>query len=139
MSVDDILVLCVRLAGGLHLVTTLLAWFTPIPPDWEQNLQKLPLIHRRFSIAQNLSTGATIVVLGLFSLCFAPELVGGSPLARALCAATALFWAARLGVLPWLGLRGILVTRTLRLGYRLLLLQCLLYSLAYGYLALRSV
>src|ERR1700694_5986654 len=93
-------ILAVRLAGGFHFVTLVLACFTPIPPDWEASLAKLPPMHRRFSIAQNVSIGVTIAVLGLLSLRFAPELVGGAPLARAVCGMTALFWGGRLAVRP---------------------------------------
>jgi len=134
---DSLLTLGVRLAGCLHFVTLVLACFTPIPPDWERNLATLPPIHRRFAIAQNLSIGAMIAVLGLFSLAFAPELVGGTPLARAVCGATALFWGGRAAVLPWLGVRPALTTPWLKLGYSLLMTECVTYALAYGYLALR--
>jgi hypothetical protein len=134
---DPLLILGVRLAGAFHFVTLVLACFTPIPPDWEKNLAGLPLIHRRFAIAQNVSIGATIAVLGLFSLGLAPELVGGSPLARAVCAATALFWGGRLCVLPWLRVRPTLATPLLKLGYTLLLAECAIYASAYLYLAVR--
>lgn len=134
---DSLLILGVRLAGAFHFVTLALACFTPIPPDWEKNLAALPLIHRRFAIAQNFSIGATIAALGLFSLLFAPALVAGSPLARAVCAATGLFWGGRLCVLPWLGVRPTLTTPWLQVGYGLLLAECALYAAAYLYLALR--
>ena len=134
---DSLLVLGVRLAGGFHFVTLVLACFTPIPPDWERNLASLPPMHRRFALAQNVSIGAGIAVLGLFSLCFAPDLVAGGPLARAICAATAFFWGGRLAVLPWLGVRPALTTRRLRVGYVLLLAECALYAAAYAWLALR--
>ena len=80
---------------------------------------------------------AMIAVLGLFSLGFAPELVAGSPLARAVCATTALFWGGRLCVLPWLGVRPALTTPALKLGYALLLAECAIYAIAYLYLAVR--
>jgi hypothetical protein len=131
-------ILAVRLAGGFHFITLVLACFTPIPPDWEASLAKLPPMHRRFSIAQNISIGVTIAVLGLCSLFFAPELVGGAPLARAVCGITALFWGGRLAVLPWLGVRPALTTLALKLGYALLLCECALYAMGYGWLALRA-
>ncbi len=134
---DSLLILGVRLAGCFHFVTLVLACFTPIPPDWDRNLAALPPIHRRFALAQNVSIGAMIAMLGLFSLGFAPELVGGAPLARAVCAATALFWGGRAAVLPWLGVRPVLLTPRLKLGYVLLVTECVTYTLAYGYLALR--
>jgi hypothetical protein len=135
---DSLWILAVRLAGGFHFVTLGLACFTPIPPDWAANLEKLPPMHRRFSIAQNISIGVTIAVLGLLSLCFAPELVGGVPLARAVCGITALFWGGRLAVLPWLGVRPALTTPALKLGYALLLCECALYAMGYGWLTLRT-
>lgn len=136
---DPLLILGVRAAGVFHFITLGLACFTPIPPDWDKNLAALPPIHRRFAVAQNVSIGAMIAVLGLFSLTFAPELVGGTPLARAVCGATALFWGGRLCVLPWLGVRPTLATPWLKLGYLLLLAECAVYALAYGWLMLRSV
>ena len=76
-------------------------------------------------------------MLGLLSLCFAPELVGGTGLARAVCGSTALFWGGRLAVLPWLGVRPTLTSVALKIGYTLLRLECATYALAYGYLAVR--
>ena len=135
---DSLWILGVRLAGAFHFVTLLFACFTPIPPDWGKNLATLPTIHRRFAIAQNGSIGATIAVLGLFSLFFAPELTGGSPLGRAVCGATALFWGGRLCVLPWLGVKPSLNTLALKVGYTLLLIECSVYAVAYGILALKG-
>ena len=134
---DSDLILAVRVAGGLHFVTLTLACFTPIPPDWDRNLAALPPIHRRFAVAQNVSIGAMIAVLGLYSLVFAPELVAGSSLARAVCATTAAFWGGRAAVLPWLGVRPALTTTWLRLGYALLVSECVIYAAAYGWLAWR--
>lgn len=135
---DAFLIHGVRAAGALHFVTLTLACFTPIPPDWDKNLAALPPIHRRFSVAQNVSIGAMIAVLGLFSLVFAADLVAGTPLARAVCGATALFWGGRLCVLPWLGVRPALATPLLKLGYALLIAECATYTFAYGWLAGRS-
>lgn len=134
---DSLWILGVRVAGCFHFITLVLACFTPIPPDWDKNLAALPPIHRRFAIAQNLSIGAMIAILGLFSLCFAPQLVGGTPLARAVCGATALFWGGRAVVLPWLGVRPTLNTTWLKLGYALLVTECISYALAYAWLAVR--
>ena len=136
---DSLLILGVRLAGGFHFITLTLACFTPIPPDWDQNLAALPPIHRRFALAQNVSIGGMIAVLGLFSLFFAPELVGGTPLARAVCGTTALFWGGRAAVLPWLGVRPVLTSTWLKLGYALLVTECVTYAVAYAYLALRPI
>jgi hypothetical protein len=134
---DSLWIVGVRVAGVFHFVTLVLACFTPIPPDWSINLAKLPPVHRRFSEAQNFSIGAMIAILGLFSICYAPTLVSGGPLPRAVCAVTALFWGGRALVLPWLGVRAALVTARLRLGYCLLLTECAIFAAAYGWLTVR--
>ncbi len=134
---DSLWILGVRVAGALHFVTLAMACFTPIPPDWEANLAKLPPLHRRFALAQNFSIGATIATLGLLSLLLAPDLVSGTPLARAVCGITALFWGGRALILPWIGVRPALPTPLLRAGFTLLTAECVIYAAAYGWLALR--
>ena len=131
--------LAIECAGGLHFVTLGLACLTPIPPNWNSNLALLPLVHRRFAIVQNVSIGAMIAILGLFSLFFAQDLVRGLPIARAVCLATALFWGGRLLVLPWLKAHRCLPTLLLKLGYALLILECATYAAAYSWLAIRPV
>jgi hypothetical protein len=136
---DSLWILGVRIAGAFHFVTLAFASFTPIPPDWNRNLALLPPIHRRFAVAQNVSIGAMIAVLGIFSVGFAPTLVSGQPLARAVCAATALFWGGRLCVLPWLGVGSALSTPFLKTGFALLVAECAIYAGAYGWLAVRNL
>ena len=128
----------VRAAGGFHLLTVALAHFTPIPPGWDTNLAKLPEVHRRFAIAQNVFIGATMVFAGVASLAFAPELVAGSTPARIVCAGIALWWGGRLAVLPWLRVWPELRSRLLRVGFVFLHLECASFALAYGWLALRG-
>ena len=41
-------------------------------------------------------------------------------------------------LLPWLGVRPVLTTSWLKLGYALLVTECVTYAGAYGYLALRT-
>ena len=127
----------VRSAGVFHFLTLGLAWVTPIPPNWEENLSRLPEVHRRFAVAQNVFIGAVMAACGLVSILFAPLLVEGSTLARVICGGIALWWGGRLFVLPWLGAHRYLATPLLRVGYGFLLAECALYLLGYGYLAVR--
>jgi hypothetical protein len=127
----------VRAAGGFHFVTLGLATFTPIPPNWEENLSRLPEIHRRFAVAQNFFIGATIAFCGGVSLLFAPVLVAGSTAARVMCAGIALWWGGRLVVLQWLRVWPHLGGGAWRFGFVVLQIECALYALAYGWLALR--
>ena len=126
-----------RAAGVFHFVTVAMAHFTPIPAGWDENLQRLPEVHRRFAIAQNVFIGAVMVFFGVISVWFAPELVAGTTAARILCVGIALWWGGRLIVLPWLRASTELRTTVLRIGFVLLHVECTVFALAYGWLALR--
>lgn len=129
----------VRAMGALHFVTVTLAHFTPIPSGWDENLAKLPDVHRRFAIAQNVFIGAVMIFAGIVCLAFAPELVSGSTAARIICAGIALWWGARVIVLLWLNVGSELRTPLLRIGFVLLRLECVAFGLAYGWLAFRAM
>jgi hypothetical protein len=129
----------VRVAGVFHFVTVALAHFTPIPPNWDENLARLPDVHRRFAIAQNVFIGATMIFAGVVSLLFARELVAGTATARIICAGIALWWGGRLFVLPWLRVWPELRSSMLRAGFVLLHAECATFALAYGWLALRRI
>lgn len=135
---DDVWILGVRAAGAFHLITVALAHFTPIPPNWDENLARLPEVHRRFAVAQNVFIGAVMVFAGVVSLGFARELVSGTSMARVICAGIALWWGGRLLVLPWLRVRPELGTPWLRAGFMLLHAECACFAAAYGWLAVRS-
>jgi hypothetical protein len=136
---EDPWIIGVRAAGGFHLLTVVLAHFTPIPPGWDENLARLPDVHRRFAVAQNAFIGGAMVFAGIVSLLFAPELVGGSIAGRIICAGIALWWGGRLVVLPWLRVWPELRTPVLRAGFCVLHLECVLFAAAYGWLALRGL
>ncbi len=125
------------MAGVFHVVTLILAVRTPIPADWDAGLERLSEMHRKFAIAQNAAIGAVIAFFGIVCVGFAPQLVEGTILARMWCAAIALWWGGRLVLLPWIGVKSELKTMWLRLGFILLRLQCAIYAIAFGWLALR--
>lgn len=134
---DEAWILGVRAAGVFHFITVAFAHFTPIPADWDQNLARLPEVHRRFALAQNVFIGGTMLLAGIVSLALAPDLVAGTPLSRVICAAIALWWGARLVVLPWLRVWPELRTPLLRAGFVVLHAECAIFAAAYGWLALR--
>src|SRR5215216_2970606 len=99
---DTLWIWSVRAAGLFHFVTVALAHFTPIPAGWDENLARLSDVHRRFAIAQNVFIGGVMLFAGAVSVLFARELVTSSTGARIVCVGIALWWGARLLVLPWL-------------------------------------
>jgi hypothetical protein len=134
---DEAWILGVRTAGFFHFVTVVLAHFTPIPPGWDKNLARLPEVHRRFAIAQNIFIGAAMVFGGIVSVFFARDLVAGSTAGRIVCAGIALWWGGRLVVLPWLRVWPELRGPWLRFGFALLHAECAIFAAAYGWLAMR--
>jgi hypothetical protein len=133
---DQLWITGLRIAGVMHFVTLAAACFTPIPPNWDENLAKLPEVHRRFAVAQNAFIGAVIAACGLVSVLLAPLLITGDPLARAICGFIALWWGGRLLVLRWLRAHHHLRTPLLRIGFAALLLECAIYAVVYAHLAL---
>jgi hypothetical protein len=134
---NTLLITLIRLAGLAHFVTLAFAHFTPVPRNWDDNLATLPLVHRRFAMAQNVFIGGTIALLGVVSTLLAPDLATGSPIARAWCAATALWWGGRLCTLPWLHVWPELKTTALRTGFGILHLECAAFGIGYSWLAVR--
>ena len=126
-----------RVAGVLHFSTLVIAWFTPVPANWDENLSRLPGVHRRFAVAQNVFIGAVLAFCGLVSLLFAPALVEGSTAGRILCAGIALWWGGRLVVVPWLRVWPELTGGLWRAGFALLHVQCVVFAIAYGWLVFR--
>ena len=79
-----------------------------------------------------------MVFCGLVSLLFAPALVGGGTAGRVLCAGIALWWGARLLVLPLLRVGPELRTPLLRAGFVALHLECAGMAIVFGWLAART-
>lgn len=135
---SDLLIWAVRAAGCFHFVTLVFAVLVPIPSNWDENLAKLPEIHRRFAIAQNGAIGAVIAAFGIVCIGFAPELLNGTSMARLWCGAIALWWGGRLVLLPWLRIKPTLTRPLLKIGFTALQFECAVYAVAFGWLAVRS-
>ncbi len=90
-------------------------------------------MYRRFAIAHNFFIGAVIAAGGIISLIFALQRVTGSALTRVICAGLAFWWGGRLAVLPWPKAHRHLQSTALRVGYLLLLEECALFAVEYGF------
>lgn len=129
--------LLVRLAGLAHLISLTAMFYAPINLRWDEELSRLPRLLRQMCNVYQAYTGATIAALGLVSLCCAPDLVSGTPLARAVCAYIALFWGVRLVLQRTYDFAPHLKTPLLRVGYHGLTVLFIVFVTFYGWLALR--
>ncbi|MBC7365445.1 MAG: hypothetical protein H7343_01320 [Undibacterium sp.] len=128
-----------QLAGAAHLISFTAIVVAPIRLRWDEELARLPKLLRQMCHVYCHYTGGTIVALGLVSLLCAPDLVAGTPLARAVCGYTAVFWAARLWLQRYYDFRPHLTTAWLRLGYHSLTALFIVFVAIYGWGALHGL
>jgi hypothetical protein len=84
------------IAGMLHLCITSAGIVMTKVLDWRRNLSQLEPLTRHIVWTHGAFVLLTIIAFGLISICCAPSLASGEPLARAVCAFIAGFWALRL-------------------------------------------
>jgi hypothetical protein len=101
--------------------------------DWRQSLSSLNGLTRHIIWTHGGFVLATIVGFGVVSVAQPHVLSSGAPLARAICAFIALFWAARLLVgFTLFDARPFLTTRSLALAYHGLNLVIGYFVIVYG-------
>ena len=129
--------LLLRLAGVAHVISLAAILFAARHLRWNQELARVPRLLKQMCDAYHAYTAATIIALGLVSLFLPWELSSGSPLARAVCGYTAVFWLARLVLQFVYDARAQLITPLLRLSYHALSLLFIAFIALYGWLAIR--
>lgn len=127
----------VRLAGLAHLISLTAILYAPINLRWDEELARLPRLIRQMCNVYQAYTGGTIVAMGFVSLLCAPDLVSGTPLARAVCGYIALFWGVRLALQRTYDFAPHLTRLRLRIGYHGLTGLFVAFTSFYGWLALR--
>jgi len=85
-----------RIAGILLLLLAILNLFLPRHFGWRDELQRLTLLTRQVFIVHCAFIVLSLVLMGLLSLCLAPQLLEHTPLAQAILFGLALFWTVRL-------------------------------------------
>jgi hypothetical protein len=103
------LTIALYLGGLAHFGILIASAMAPLALDWKGHLAKLPSLLRQMFWVYGIFIVLMIISFGTLTLCFAPEMALGSPLARGLCTVIAVFWGARLVVQffvfdakPWL-------------------------------------
>ena len=121
------------IAGLLHLAITSAGITMTLVLDWRKNLSPLCALTRHVIWTHALFMLMTIIAFGAVSLFFAAPLASGAPLARAICAFIALFWAIRLLIQFFLfDARPFLMSVPLKLGYHGLTAVFAYFTMTYG-------
>lgn len=106
------------LGGILHFGILIASALVPQVLDWRRELGKLSPLTRQLIWVHGAFIVLTILGFGALSALLPAQLASGTPLARAVCALIALFWAARLAVqFTLFDARPYLTRWWLKLGY----------------------
>ncbi|CAN5612803.1 hypothetical protein BH09PLA1_BH09PLA1_13190 [soil metagenome] len=132
-GVIDHLPLLLMLAGLMHLCITSAGIVMTLVLDWRKSLAPLTALTRHIIWTHGGFVLATIVGFGVISVLQPTTLASGQPLARAICAFIALFWAARLAIgFTVFDAKPFLTSRALTLAYHGLNLVIGYFVIVYG-------
>ena len=85
-------------AGLIQIGDAAVNLLLPGPLESRKNLSKVSPMIRQVFLVHWFYVLLTLVIFGTACLLYAPELVAGSPLARFLCGAMAVFWGLRIPI-----------------------------------------
>ena len=126
-------------AGVGQLGVLVASALVPLRLNWREVFQSLPKLHRQMYWVYGGYVVLAIVAFGLICLFNARELAAGSGLARGVCAYMAVFWGVRLGLQAVFDVKEHLTAWWLALGYHMLTVLFVSFTLLFGYAALRPV
>ena len=109
----------------------------PIRLNWRQELQALPRLQRQMYWVYGGYVVLSIIAFGLISTFNSAELAAGGGLARAFCGYVAVFWGIRLSLQWVFDVEEHLTAWWLRWGERTLTVLFTLFTMVYGWSALR--
>jgi uncharacterized membrane protein YhaH (DUF805 family) len=132
----DILPFLIFLAGLGQLSVLIASALVPFQLDWKTTLQCLPRLHRQMYWVYGGYVVLAIVAFSLLSLLNARDLASGSGLGRSISAYIAIFWGVRVFLQGRFDAKPYLTAWWLRLGYHLLTMLFVGFTLIYGVAAL---
>ncbi len=126
------------LAGGIAQAGVLVASsLVPFRLDWKKELAGLSTLHRQMYWIYGSYVVLSIVAFAVISIAHHSEVAAGSGLARAFCGYVAVFWGIRLVLQAVLDVKAHLTAGWLTAGYHLLTVLFAMFTVLYGYAALR--
>jgi hypothetical protein len=132
----ELLTTLITLAGVGQLGVLVASALVPFRLNWKAVLGGLPRLYRQMYWVYGGYVVLAIVAFGIISLFNAQALASGGGLARALCGYIAVFWGARLVLQGVLDVKGYLTVWWLKVGYRLLTVLFVNFTVIYGLAAL---
>jgi hypothetical protein len=124
-------------AGVGQLGVLVASSLVPFRLNWKDELASLPRLHRQMYWVYGGYVVLSIVAFGLLSLAHSRELADGGGLARGVCLYVAVFWGVRLGLQGVFDVKAHLTAWWLRLGYHMLTILFVYFTIVFGWAALR--
>lgn len=132
---NDILTNLVLACGVGQLTILTASALVPFQLDWKHELKSLSTLHRQMYWVYGGYIVLSIIAFALISIFHARELTSGSGLARAFCLYVAIFWGVRVVLQAVFDVKTHLTKWWLKLGYHLLTLLFITFTVVYGWLA----
>lgn len=136
---QEMLTTLITAAGIGQFCVLLASALVPIRLKWKTQLSVLPRLHRQLYWVYGGYVVLAIVAFGFISLFNAKELASGGGLARGMCGYIAVFWCVRLVLQGILDMKAHLTTWWLKVGYHVLTVLFISFTLIYGYSTLRPI
>ena len=130
---DSLLDSLIHFCGFAHFGILIASAIVPFQLDWRKELGCLSKLHRQMYWVYGGYVVLSIVAFGLISVMYSEELASGSGLARGVCADISIFWGVRLGLQWVFDVKEHLTVWWLKIGYHLLTVLFLGFTLVYGY------
>ncbi|MEP7220178.1 MAG: hypothetical protein ABI876_14740 [Bacteroidota bacterium] len=132
MPMREMMPTLIFMAGIGQMGVLIASSLVPFQLNWKKDLAVLPRLHRQMYWVYGGYVVLSIVAFGLISLFNSKELAAGSGLARGLCGYIAIFWGVRLALQGVFDVKEHLTAWWLRLGYHLLSLLFVGFTVLYG-------
>jgi len=126
------------LAGVGQLSILIASALVPFQLNWRDELGGLSRLHRQMYWVYGGYVVMSIVAFAILSILNAPELAGGSGLARGFCLYVAVFWGIRLMLQGVLDVTDHLTAWWLRAGYALLTVMFATFTIIYSWAAVHA-
>jgi len=135
---DAVLARLIFLAGIGQLGVLIASALVPFRLNWREELRPLGRLHRQMYWVYGGYVVLSIVAFAVISILDATELAGGGRLARGFCAYLAAFWGIRLTLQGVFDVKEHLTTWWLKLGYFVLTLLFLAFTVIYAWSAMHA-
>jgi len=136
---NETCVYLITIGGICQLGILIASSIVPFQLDWRHELKSLSRLHRQMYWVYGGYVVLSIIAFGLISVLHAPELAGGTGLARAFCLYVAVFWGIRVGLQAVFDVKAHLTAWWLKAGYHSLSIIFVYLTVIYAWAALRPI